>query len=371
MDQEKELTNFARQPQQQGPIAEPPQAMHALPNDTQTSNPEPSESNARETAAAEQKEEHIQPADLIAAHIERLNQYLNKKEFKEFWFYGPEVKRELFQIRNLTKDERTKALKQLDELFERAKLLEEQNNNLLAMASALKLQRIQEMLNKALDVNSVESIQANLTELDKVSAFIREGVVELPIGISLPDMLPADRDQARDMVRKAREELLNRLQQIREQNFQLLSNRLNELTNSLDKEQKPYFKIVKGLQSIRSEMFSMSLNRWHRKEIDQALDVLYKKARDSQSAQRTDELRKRIQGMEHLIVKKQHFISALDKEIKDLEMRWSGVKNDFFRSHIQERLAEKKAKTEQAQKDIASIREKINFLAEQLKLIKD
>jgi len=58
---------------------------------------------------------------------------------------------------------------------------------------------------------------------------------------------------------------------------------------------------------------------------------------------------------------------ALEKEIKDLKDKWDNVKNDFFKNRVNEWIEEKKEKVESTYKEIESVREKINFLNEQMK----
>ncbi|MCS6992133.1 MAG: hypothetical protein NZL95_09800 [Chitinophagales bacterium] len=310
------------------------------------------------------------PQAFVSKELLRLESKIEQKDFKDFWFFGLELKRQLFQLRGLTKDERAHFKNQLEELFQRAKILEDQNKNIVAQVSELKLQRVQQMVDQILAQHAdAQQIDLALAELDKVSAFIREGTVTLPSGVTMADMVPMQRDKAKELVRKAREQLLHIRQQIREQNFQKLSEKISALSDFLTKTNKIQ-QVVKGLQEFRLELRTANLERGHFQELKMIYETLWKKARESQIASREDELHRRVRGMLRLVQRKQQFIEVLQREMKDLEARWANVKNDFFRIHIKELMAEKKMKVEQAEKDVISLNEKIAFLNEQLKTLK-
>ncbi|MCS6917017.1 MAG: hypothetical protein RMK52_02165 [Chitinophagales bacterium] len=348
MEQEKE-------PQEQKPTTE-------LPEEQQVGN---TEHNNLSVAAAGD------PLTVYKRQLFDLDKRLAEKNFRDFWFYAVELKKEIFQRRGLSREVRQCFLGELDSLFEKAKAMEDETRNLVAQASELKLKKVREMIDQVLAQHTEQNqVEPGLAELDKISAFIREGSVELPMGISLPDMLREQREQARELVRKAREALLNRLHEQRQQHYQIIQQKLQVLSDKLTKENKPLY-VLKNLKAVRAQMFSLNLDRAHIRELDQVMQALWKSSHEAQQARGEDDARRRIREMEQILKHKQQLVSAIEKEVKDLELRWSGVKNDFFRTHLQEIMAEKRAKAEEAQKDIFSLKEKIAFLNERLKQRKE
>ena len=114
-------------------------------------------------------------------------------------------------------------------------------------------------------------------------------------------------------------------------------------------------------------MKAMILDRPQLREIDDVIETIWKKAREKTSAGRVHDTQKRIKWLEDSVRRKEKFIETLEKEIKDLSVKWTNVKNDFFKNRVNEWGEEKKQKIESTKKEIEGLKEKIHFLQEQMK----
>jgi hypothetical protein len=208
-------------------------------------------------------------------------------------------------------------------------------------------------------------LEKSFHKIEEANKFLRDGKVQAEDGEESADMSREHREQAKELIKSARDKIFDRKREIREGNFKKVTERLNSISDSLLSAGRAQ-RIFEGIKNLRNEMRSMNLDRSQLREIDNVIDTLWKKAREKASTGRVQETKKKIYGLEDLARRKEIFIKTLDKEIKDLNVKWSSVQNDFFKNRVNEWIEEKKQKILETQKELESVHEKIKFFQEQL-----
>lgn len=302
----------------------------------------------------------------ISSQVDKLLRLKDEKNFVDFWFYVKELNKMIFTLRGLQKEERLKFKERIGELCEETKKVQDELKTKIAKTSHLKLERIQQILDEALGFGVThEELEKSFHKIEEANKFLREGKVQGEDGEESADMSRDHREQAKELIKGAKDKIFDRKREIREGNFKKVTDRLNSISDSLLSQGRAQ-RIFEGIKNLRNEMRSMNLDRSQLREIDNVIDTLWKKAREKASSGRTLETKKKIYGLEDLARRKEIFIKTLDKEIKDLNVKWSSVQNDFFKNRVNEWIEEKKQKILDTQKEIESVHEKIKFLQEQL-----
>lgn len=322
--------------------------------------------SAAETPADKAPCDDKNNAAYISSQVDKLIRLKDEKNFVDFWFYVKELNKMIFTLRGLQKEERLKFKDRIGELCEETKKIQDELKTKIAKTSHLKLERIQQMIDEALAFGVThEEMEKSFHKIEETNKFLREGKVKAEDGEESADMSREHREQAKELIKSARDKIFDRKREIRESNFKKVTDRLNSISDSLLSQGRAQ-RIFEGIKNLRNEMRTMNLDRSQLREIDNVIDTLWKKAREKASTGRVQETKKKIYGLEDLARRKEAFIKTLDKEIKELNVKWSTVQNDFFKNRVNEWIEEKKQKILDTQKELESVHEKIKFFQEQL-----
>ena len=303
----------------------------------------------------------------INGQIEKLIALKEEKNFTDFWFYVKELNKMIFVMKGVSRDDRVKFKDRINELCEDAKKTQEEIRVKVARTSGIKLDALKQILNDALAFGTThDELEKSFQKIEEATRFLKEGKVKGEDGEESADMSREHRDEAKEAIKKAKDEIFDRKRSIREGNFRAVIEKLTKISDQLMGQGKPQ-KIFDSVKKLREEMKSMILDRPQLREIDNVIETIWRKTKEKLNAGRENDTQKRMSGLEHLVRKKEQFIQILEKEIKDLNLKWSGVKNDFFKNRVNEWIEEKKEKIEHTKKEIESTKEKIAFLAEQIK----
>ncbi|MEO5673683.1 MAG: hypothetical protein ABIQ74_03475 [Chitinophagales bacterium] len=305
-------------------------------------------------------------SSFIRQQIDNLMRLRDEHNFTDFWFYVKELNKTIFTLRGIPKEDRIKFKDRIGELCNDTRILQEEQKTKITKTSHLKLERIQEIVQEALSYGMThEELEKSFFKIEEANKFLREGKVQSPEGIESLEMSREHREQAKEIIKSGKDKIFDRKREIRDANFKIVTERLTAISDSLLSSGRAQ-KVFEGVKNLRNEMRSMNLDRAQLREIDNVIETLWKKAREKATTGRVHEAKNQISGLEDLARRKESFIKTLDKEIKDLNIKWSSVQNDFFKNRVNEWIEEKKEKMETTRKEIESTREKIKFLTEQM-----
>ncbi len=325
------------------------------------------DSNLGEDDSPQRKESPLHENVIyVNEKIDKLIALRDEQNFTDFWFYVKELNKMIFTLRGLQKEERVKFKERLGELCEEVKRNQDELKVKVARTSQIKLDRVKEMIEEALAFGtSTEEMEKSFHKLDEISKFLREGVVKGTDGEESGDMSREHQEQAKEAIKGAKDKIFDRKRELREANFKKVTERLTKLSDQL-MGKTPSGKIFDGVKQLRAEMKNMSLDRPQLREIDNVIETIWKKAKEKLSTGRENDTKSKISWLESGLKRKAQFIETLEKEIKELNVKWASVQNDFFKNRVNEWIEEKKEKIETSKKELASSEDKIKFLKEQL-----
>ncbi len=327
---------------------------------------ETTETSQQEIPGEEKPAGEKDNATFIRENIEKLIRLKDEHNFTDFWFYVKVMNKSIYELRGIPREDRQKFKEHLGELCDETKKIQDDLKAKVAKTSHLKLARVQQIADEALAFGtSAEDLEKSFFKIEDANKFLREGKVQGEDGEESADMSREHREQAKEIIKSAKEKIFDRKRAIREGNFKKVTDRLNAISDSL-LSQGNAKKVFDGIKNLRNEMHHMNLDRSQLREIDQVIETLWKKAREKANTGREQDSKKQISGLEDLLRRKEVFVKTLAQEIKDLNAKWSTVQNDFFKNRVNEWIEEKKEKIETTKKEIESTREKIKFMQEQI-----
>lgn len=300
----------------------------------------------------------------VNRQIDKLIALKEEKNFTDFWFYVKELNTMIFTLKGIAKEERYKFKDRIGELCVEAKAIQEEIKLKVSKTSGLKLEKLKQILEEAFTYGSShEELEKSFVKVEEANKFLREGIVTSEDGEASADMSRGDREKAKELLKKAKDQIFERKRAVREENFKRITDRLNAISDNLMSHGRSQ-NILSAIKKLRSEMHNMTLDRTQVRDIDNVINTIWKKAVEKINHGNEYDAKKKMSDLEYSIKKKEQFIQTLESEIKELGMKWKGVKNDFFKNRVDEWGKEKQEKIVETRKEIESIKEKIKFFNE-------
>ncbi|MCY7409701.1 MAG: hypothetical protein LH473_05470, partial [Chitinophagales bacterium] len=234
-----------------------------------------------ETTEATESTETV-PSDDNAAfinkQIEKLIQYKEEKNFTDFWFYVKELNTMIFTLKGVPRAERNKFKDRITELCDAAKKTQDELKVKVAKTSGIKLDSIKKILEEAFTFGtSNEELEKSFVKVEEANKFLREGIVKAEDGEESADMSRNDRERAKELIKKAKDQIFDRKRAIREDNFKKDTERLNAISDNLMSQGRSQ-NIFNAIKKLREEMRLMTLDRTQVRDIDNVINTIWKKA---------------------------------------------------------------------------------------------